>query len=73
LRDLGWRDDDLAGPSDRLVDAIVAWGDEEAIASRVREHLDSGADHVALQVVCADPRTVPVEEWRTLAGVVTGR
>jgi probable F420-dependent oxidoreductase len=50
LRVLGYDDADFAdGGSDRLVDAIVAWGDEEAIARRVREHLDAGADHVAIQ------------------------
>ena len=50
LRHLGYSDTDLSGGgSDRLVDAIVAWGDEEAIATRVREHLDGGADHVLLQ------------------------
>jgi probable F420-dependent oxidoreductase len=50
LRTLGYDDADFAdGGSERLHDAIVAWGDEEAIASRVREHLDAGADHVAIQ------------------------
>jgi probable F420-dependent oxidoreductase len=50
LLHLGFTDDDVAGAgSDRLVDAIVAWGDEAAIATRVRELLDSGADHVLLQ------------------------
>jgi len=50
LRHLGYGDEDIAaGGSDRLVDAIVAWGDEESIAKRVREHLDGGADHVLLQ------------------------
>jgi probable F420-dependent oxidoreductase len=50
LRALGYEDPDFAdGGSDRLVDAIVAWGDEAAIARRVREHLDAGADHVAVQ------------------------
>jgi probable F420-dependent oxidoreductase len=50
LRTLGYDDPDFAdGGSDRLVDAIVAWGDEQAIAARVREHLDAGADHVAIQ------------------------
>src|SRR6478736_7120982 len=50
LRRFGYGDDDFAdGGSDRLVDAIVAWGDEHAIAGRVREHLDAGADHVAIQ------------------------
>jgi probable F420-dependent oxidoreductase len=47
---LGYSDEDVAdGGSDRLVDAIVAWGDEDAIAKRVHEHLDGGADHVLLQ------------------------
>ncbi|MGA7087325.1 MAG: LLM class F420-dependent oxidoreductase [Candidatus Dormiibacterota bacterium] len=50
LRRLGYGDEDLAAAgSDRLVDAIVAWGDEEQIAGRVKEHLEGGADHVLLQ------------------------
>ncbi|TMR93362.1 LLM class F420-dependent oxidoreductase [Nonomuraea basaltis] len=50
LRTLGFTDADLAdGGSDRLTDAIVAWGDAGAIAKRVRAHLDAGADHVAIQ------------------------
>lgn len=56
LRELGYGDADFAqGGSDELVDAIVAWGDEEAVARRVREHLDAGADHVAVQACSADP------------------
>ena len=47
---LGFTDDDISsGGSDRLVDAIVAWGDETAVANRVHELLDGGADHVLLQ------------------------
>jgi probable F420-dependent oxidoreductase len=50
LRWLGFSDDDLAGGgSDRLVDALVAAGDEETIRARVREHLDAGATQVAIQ------------------------
>jgi len=50
LRWLGFGDDDLAGGgSDRLVDAIVAWGDETAIAARIQAHRDAGADHVCIQ------------------------
>jgi probable F420-dependent oxidoreductase len=50
LRHLGYGDKDLAdGGSDRLVDDIVAWGEPEAVAARVREHLDAGADSVLLQ------------------------
>ncbi|MEV7908348.1 TIGR03620 family F420-dependent LLM class oxidoreductase [Streptomyces anulatus] len=59
-RRLGYGDDDLAGErSDRLVDAILAWGDEEAVAGRVRAHLDAGADHVLVHPLAADlPATV---------------
>jgi probable F420-dependent oxidoreductase len=68
LRALGYTEDDLRPPgSDRLVDAIVAWGDEEAIATRVRAHLDAGADHVCIQVLTGDYATVPMDAWRTLA------
>jgi len=55
LRWLGYGDDDLAdGGSDRLVDAIVAWGDEKAIAERIQAHYDAGADHVCIQPFRAD-------------------
>jgi len=65
---LGFTDDDLAnGGSDRLVDAIVAWGDIEAIAARVKAHHDAGADHVCLQVLSANPNELPHAEWRDLA------
>ncbi len=51
LRRLGFTDDDLAdGGSDRLVDAVVATG-EQAVADRIRAHLDAGADHVCVQVL----------------------
>ncbi|MGC9665064.1 TIGR03620 family F420-dependent LLM class oxidoreductase [Planosporangium sp. 12N6] len=50
LKELGFSDEDVAGAgSDRLVDAIVAWGSAETVAARVREHHDAGADHVLLQ------------------------
>lgn len=68
LRRFGFGDDDFAaGGSDRLVDAIVAWGDIDAITKRVEEHLAAGADHVAVQVLTGDYRTVPRAEWRKLA------
>jgi probable F420-dependent oxidoreductase len=69
LRRLGFSDDDWAdwkAPSDRLVDAIVAWGDVDAAVARVREHHDAGADHVAVQVLRGD-RDLPLAEWRALA------
>lgn len=44
------------GGSDRLIDALVAWGDEQAVIDRVRDHLDAGADHVALQAYAGERR-----------------
>ncbi len=60
------------GGSDRLVDAIVAWGSEEKIASRVAEHHAAGADHVCVQVLMADPRTAPTAEFTRLAPALLG-
>jgi probable F420-dependent oxidoreductase len=68
LRRLGFVDDDFAdGGSDRLVDSIVAWGDDAAIAARVREHFDAGADHVCVQVLTPSRSEAPREQWRALA------
>lgn len=51
LRRLGWSDEDIANDgSDRLIDAVVAWGDVDAIVTRVRAQLDAGADHVCVQL-----------------------
>lgn len=55
LREFGFEDSDFAdGGSDRLVDAIVAWGDEDAIAERIRGHWQAGADHVCIQALRKD-------------------
>jgi probable F420-dependent oxidoreductase len=66
-RRVGFTDDDLAhGGSDRLVDALYAWGDATTIARRVQDHRDAGASHVCVQVVTADPADFPRAEWRSL-------
>jgi probable F420-dependent oxidoreductase len=71
LRRLGFVESDIAGGgSDRLVDAVVAWGDVEAIARRIGEHLAAGADHVCIQVLTDQPDALPREEWRTLAALL---
>lgn len=67
LARLGYQDADLDGPSDRLVHDLVAIGDLDAVASRIREQLAAGANHVCLQVLTDDPATVPLEQWRQLA------
>jgi probable F420-dependent oxidoreductase len=60
LKRLGFTDDDLAAPgSDRLVDALVAYGTPDAIAARLTEHLDAGADHVAVQILTGADTLVP--------------
>jgi probable F420-dependent oxidoreductase len=50
-RRLGFGEDDVTGPSDRLCDALFAWGGMDRIAARVDAHIAAGADHVCLQVV----------------------
>jgi probable F420-dependent oxidoreductase len=72
LRSLGFDDIDLAeGGSDRLLDAVVAWGDVDAVARRVREHLDAGADHVCVQLVTG-ARGFPLDQYRALGNAVFG-
>ena len=67
----GFTEDDLSSVSDRVFDAIIAWGDEEAVQRRVNEHRAAGADHVCVQVLTADLREFPREQWRRLAAALT--
>jgi probable F420-dependent oxidoreductase len=68
---LGFTPEDVAGDaSDRLVDAVVAWGAEDAIRDRIAKHHEAGADHVCIQTITADSRP-PLQEWRTLAGALS--
>ncbi|GAA3713715.1 LLM class F420-dependent oxidoreductase [Gordonia hankookensis] len=67
LRRLGFSDDDLDSVSDRLFDAIIAWGDESDVLARIDQHRAAGADHVCLQVLQADQRAVPRAQWRRIA------
>jgi probable F420-dependent oxidoreductase len=73
LRDFGFGDDDFAERgSDRLVDAIVAWGDLDAIVQRVAAMRDAGADHVCIQVIRPDDQ-LPRADWRDLAPALIER
>jgi probable F420-dependent oxidoreductase len=60
------------GGSDRLIDAIVAWGDANCIRDRIRAHHAGGADHVCVQVLTEEPHGLPVREWRELARLGIG-
>jgi probable F420-dependent oxidoreductase len=73
LRRLGFNEDDVVnGGSDRLVDAIVAWGDITVAIDRVRAHQSAGADHVCIQVLPEEPQALPTPQWRELASALLG-
>jgi probable F420-dependent oxidoreductase len=66
---LGFTEADVRKPgSDRLIDAVVAYGTAEDIARRLAEHLDAGADHVAIQVLGGDAEETPLPALTELAG-----
>lgn len=66
----GFGDGDLDGRgSDRLVDAMVAWGPTDAVLARLREHHDAGADHVAVHAL-QRPGAPPADAVRELAAVL---
>jgi len=72
LARFGYGDRDLAGGgSNRLIDALVAWGDVAALVRRVRDQLAAGADHVALMVRTADPRDPGLPAFRDLAAALS--
>jgi probable F420-dependent oxidoreductase len=65
LMRLGFESQDFeAECSDRLIDAVVAWGDVKAIEQRVRAHYDAGATHVCLHPL--DPQEGRQPDWRLL-------
>lgn len=68
---LGFAETDFKdGGSDKLIDAIVVWGDLKAIRKRIDEHHAAGADHVCIQALTADPKALPMKEWRELAAAL---
>jgi probable F420-dependent oxidoreductase len=69
----GFTEDDLRdGGSDRLLEAVIPWGDPERIAAGLRAHFDAGADHVCIQVLTGGSRSsdLPREAWRELASAL---
>jgi probable F420-dependent oxidoreductase len=68
---LGYSEEDVKG-SDKLIDALFAWGEPKKIADQVNAHLAAGADHVCIQVIrenMMEQKAPPVDEWRKLAEV----
>jgi probable F420-dependent oxidoreductase len=70
---LGFTEDEIAqdGGSDRLIDALVAWGDEKAIADRVQAHRDAGASHVCIQPLKPGGAMGEVD-WNVLEALAPG-
>ena len=70
---LGFTEDDVRKPgSDKLVDAMVAYGTPDAIAARLNEHLEAGADHVGIQVLDGWPEDKLLQVLSELAGRLLG-
>jgi len=68
---LGFTETDFAnGGSDRLIDAVIAWGDLKAVLSRIEEHRSAGADHVCIQVLTEGQQDFPMSESRTIAAAL---
>ena len=65
----GWRfteEDFATGGSHRVADAMLAWGDVDAIRARLQEHWDAGADQVAVQVMPRYGALLTPEDERVL-------
>lgn len=73
LLELGFTEDDWTDfqASDRLVDALVAWGTEDQIRERIQAHWDAGADHVCIQAFRPDGK--PGADLEALAALAPGR
>ncbi len=70
-RRLGFTENDVRAPgSDKLIDAVVAHGTVDAIAARLTEHLDAGADHVSIQVLGSQSEDELVSSLTELASVL---
>jgi len=67
---LGLTEEDADTVSDRLVDALFAWGGVDQIAARVKAHHDNGADHVCIQAVTGAGLEGARKAWRDLAGAL---
>ena len=67
---LGFTAEEIDTRADRFVDALVGWGDAEALAARVREHYDAGATHVCVQPI--HPEGAPTPDWNLLEALAPG-
>jgi probable F420-dependent oxidoreductase len=69
-RRLGFTEDEIEDRAPRFLDAVMAWGDEAAIADRIQAHYDAGATHVCIQPIDPSIRTQP--DWGLLEALAPG-
>jgi probable F420-dependent oxidoreductase len=68
---LGFTETDFSnGGSDRLIDALIAWGDLKTVMTRIDEHRSAGADHVCIQVLTEKQDEFPLQEYRQIASAL---
>jgi len=67
FRRMGFTGDEIAHLADRLVDALVPWGDADSVAAAVSRQLQAGADHVAIAVTADASQNQSTSRWRQLA------
>ena len=72
FRRMGFTEHEIETLDDRLVDALVAWGDPVAVADRVARHRRAGADHVQIGAQGGQGLPGPLEVARALAGPLLG-
>jgi len=72
LKRQGFSESDQALLPDHMIDSLAAWGSPADIKAKLSEHLDAGADHVAVNVITGVTGPQPIEQWRALAPALLG-
>ncbi|TCC29742.1 TIGR03620 family F420-dependent LLM class oxidoreductase [Kribbella sindirgiensis] len=72
LKRQGFSESDLSSLPDHMIDSLAAWGSPADIKTKLTEHLDAGADHVAINVITGVTGPQPIEQWRALAPTLLG-
>ncbi|MEV6287131.1 TIGR03620 family F420-dependent LLM class oxidoreductase [Kribbella sp. NPDC051770] len=70
LHRMGFTDTDFRTLPNHMVDALTAWGTPPQIAASLHQHLEAGADHVALNVITGVTGPQPTTQWRALASAL---